>query len=490
VQPGDVLAVVVQQYNGGTITPPSTWTPVPITNTPGAFFWAGTYVAQAGDAGSTVYFKSTNASYTMAVSGFVVEGADGHIDAVTAASVFSNTQGSVSGLTTTLADDVVYYFVPVWGDASDTGSTVTGTPALTEDFVGSLGGGVGYVGHLTQATPGPVGAETVKFTYGGNSGYIVTMALAMPVFIAPNAAANLTPSGTTVDRTVTQRIAWDYSNQIASDGQSKFDLQWRHQGSSDAWNTVSQTTPNAWWDAPGGTFPAEGIEWQVRTYDQGGLVGPWSQLTYFTAANPTATPTITAPTSGGTIGLTPETVSWSAGDQQAYQVRRVADNAGSPDTGTIYWDSGITPNPTARSLSVAFPTNNRPEHIQVRVQAADGLWSSWADELVHVSYTAPATPTLTVTANNATASITVTPNQPAPGTGQPTVTSIDIWCRTAASSAITDPQRPKQTGARLAAGVNPTAAWVDYAAASTVEYEYQVVANGSNTTTAPSAWTG
>lgn len=363
------------------------------------------------------------------------------------------------------------------------GSSVVADGSATVLQAASVNGSV--VPRLAGATTAP--SFTIGYgAYNPNTG---AGNISSHVFYsAPNAPTGLTPSGTTVDNTIPQRLAWSYTNPTAGDTQSAFDVQWRHQGTTDAWNTVSQNTPNAYWDAPGGTFPAEGIEWQVRTYDQGGLVSPWSALDTFTAAAPTGTPTITSPTSGGTITTTPTEVDWSANTQQAYQVRTVADNAGTANTATVYYDSGQVVDANTRKLNVPFSTNNLTEHIQVRVEQ-NNLWSSWADITVHVSYSPPATPTLTATPDNATGAITITPSQPTPGSGQPTVNSIDIWCRTANSSAVTDPQRPKTTGTRLAAGVNPTAAWVDYAPASGVTYEYQVVANGSNSTTSSSAWT-
>jgi hypothetical protein len=92
-------------------------------------------------------------------------------------------------------------------------------------------------------------------------------------------------------------------------------------------------------------------------------------------------------------------MAWSAPDQTAAQVRRVADDAGSPDTTVVYHDSGTILSATARNRQIPFETNNRWEHVQVRIEH-DGLWSSWASVRVHVSYTPPATPTVVATADD------------------------------------------------------------------------------------------
>jgi hypothetical protein len=72
-------------------------------------------------------------------------------------------------------------------------------------------------------------------------------------------------------------------------------------------------------------------------------------------------------------------------------------------------------------------------------------------------------------------------------------TTVDIWARTAASSPVTDPQRPYPAGVRLAAGLTLNAAqqttWTDRAAASGCVYEYQAVVVAGGGITTPSAWT-
>ena len=68
---------------------------------------------------------------------------------------------------------------------------------------------------------------------------------------------------------------------------------------------------------------------------------------------------------------------------------------------------------------------------------AEGLTATPDTNSFSVSYTSPATPTVVVSASSALGKITITPPQPTPGGGQPTVTSIDIFVRL--SSAHTSP---------------------------------------------------
>lgn len=294
---------------------------------------------------------------------------------------------------------------------------------------------------------------------------------------APNAPTLTAPvAATTINRDATQRFSWTFSDPDAGDSQSKYDLRYRIVGAG-TWTDTTGTTPNQFVDFAGGTFAAGSYEWQVRTYDAAGVVGPYSASAFFTAASAPATPTITAPVNGETLSAQEYTATWSAPSQDAYQLRTVADNAGAADTATVYTDSGTVVSTTARSRLVTFAVNNRNEHVQLRVRVS-GLWSSWASVRVLVSYTPPAVPTIAVAANSPAAKIDITLSNPAPGAGQPTVASLDLLRREGGSG---DGIRIATT---LAAGV-----FSDLTPASGIAYEYKARAVATNGTTSESAWT-
>lgn len=367
------------------------------------------------------------------------------------------------------------------GGTQSVGGTGGGDPGtLGVGGVGGVdggGGGGGYYGGGGGAPAGGGGGSSYS------SGTILTNTqgvqfgsgqIIITVNVAPNAPTLNTPAtGTTIDRAVTNRLGFTPSDPDAGDSQSKFDLQYKLV-SAGAWTTITQPVPNSYWDAVGGTFAAGDHEWQTRTYDSQGLVGPWSVSSFFTAAGGPATPTITAPTNGATIGVT-ETVTWSAPNQTDYQLRHVADLAGAPDPTTVYYDSGDVVDGVTRSVSVAFPVNNRWEHVQVRIRYA-GLWSSWADVRVQVSWTAPMVPTLTATAFSQDASIDVVITNPAPTGGEPAVVSNDVF--------VSSPLDPEYRAATLVA---PNSTWTWKTPAAGRVYTVRVVAVGSNGTTSTSA---
>lgn len=267
--------------------------------------------------------------------------------------------------------------------------------------------------------------DGIFYAVGGYNGATLTTVEAGSFNAAPNAPILTAPAdGSTIDRNITQRFDWDFSDPDTGDSQSKYDLRYRVVGTS-TWTEVTGTTPNTFHDLAAGTFSAGDYEWQVRTYDAQGAVGPYSGSSFFTAATAPSEPTITDPINGATVGQN-ETVTWSAPDQAAYQLRRVADNAGAADTATVYEDSGEVVSATARSRAVTFATNDRYEHVQVRIKD-NGLWSAWASVRVQVSWTPPPTPVVSLLADDDAGSLIVTVTNPAPGAGEPAVSYNDIF---------------------------------------------------------------
>lgn len=285
---------------------------------------------------------------------------------------------------------------------------------------------------------------------------------------APTAPTNLAPaSGAIIDRAPAQRLSWTH-NDPNGDPQSKFDLQWRKQGDT-VWNIVTVTTPNQYWDAPANTFPHGNIEWQVRTYDQAGLVGPYSAQGVFLAGDKPANPTITDPANNSTVAIARPVIQWSSSGQTSYQLQVI------DSTGAAVWDPGekVSGN-KAETVGVDL-TNSSTYTIKLRIKNADGLWSDWVSNAITVSYTPPVTPTITVTPNNGFVSIVVN-NPDASGT-QPFVSLNDVYRR---EPGLTD-------WIRIAAGIPTDGAYSDYAVASGKTYEYYVRALGDNGTVADSA---
>lgn len=273
----------------------------------------------------------------------------------------------------------------------------------------------------------------------------------------PESPDNLSPSGTSIDRSVIQRLSWNHNDQ---DGQTKADVQWRLQGNA-TWNDITVNSSNQYVDVNSNTFPAGAIEWRVRTYDTYGAVSPYSIVTVFTAANPSNAPTITAPTDP--VSVSRPTIEWNASDQQSYQII-IEDGLN-----TVVWDTGevISIN-RARTIGIDL-INGGAYTIRVRVRNQAGLLTEYAETTVTVSYTPPAEPVLDVYAD--TSFIRLEIDNPTPSGTQPTVSSNDVY---------------KRSNGEWYKVANVTDVYYDYAVKSGQEYEYRITANGDNNTTSQS----
>lgn len=288
---------------------------------------------------------------------------------------------------------------------------------------------------------------------------------------APNQPPTSGPlGGITVDFGLLQRFTWQFSSPDVGDTQSKFDLQYRIVGAG-SWTTVTVTSPNWFYDFAAGTFTANNYEWQVRTYGAIGVVSPWSASAFFTAAAAPAGLAITAPLSGATVGAT-ATFTWSASAQTSYRIRKVRDIGGVPDTATVYYDSNEVVDVATRLVVLAFPTNNRYEHLQIQIKNA-GLWSAWVSIRILASYIQPSPGTVSIAASDATASLLVTTTAAAVGGGEPTPIYIDIYIREVGTSGFGD---------RVAAAIFPTGVWTYWTPRSGVQYEARTLTTGDNGT--------
>ena len=320
--------------------------------------------------------------------------------------VTSAAAASVATSVTTLSANALLVAVALTGGTLTSISGPVSMTALLAEVEPNTTAGVAdglcvAAAQAVQATAGPSGSKS--FALGTDGGHTKASVLALLSFPysnqPPDTPPIITPTGgVSIDRSLPQRFRWNFSDPNPSDSQSKFEIRYRVVGDP-SWTTIGPvTSPNTFHDVAGGTFTADDFEWQVSVYDVLGEQSAWSASSFFTAADPSGAPSITSPTDGSTIATSVATVTWSAPSQQSYELRRVADDSGSPDTTTVYFDTGEeVASASTRALDVAFPVNNRWEHIQVRVKDG-GLWTDWGSVRVEVAYTPPETPAVAVAA--------------------------------------------------------------------------------------------
>lgn len=279
--------------------------------------------------------------------------------------------------------------------------------------------------------------------------------------VAPTAPTSLIPSSTIVDRTKTNRFSWSH-NDSANDNQSKADLRWRVVGSS-TWNNITSNGLDQEYFFALNTLPNGQIEWQVRTYDSGGLISPWSNIAVFTSGEPTNSPVITSPIS--TVSISRPVIQWVSSSQASYQI--VVENS----LNVVIWDSGEITSIVKSSTVGADLINGETYKVKLRVKEASGLFSSFVEKTFVVSYTPPARPSLQVYSNKSHVRLVI--SHPMPKGSQPTVNGVDIY------------KKIKDEWIRIANNVGDT--FSDYAVASKEKAYYKILAKGSNGTFSESA---
>ncbi len=220
---------------------------------------------------------------------------------------------------------------------------------------------------------------------------------------------------------------------------------------------------------------AVAYQWKVKTWDALDTEGPYSSLGSFTTS---AAPTVAITYPAADVAVHPYSAisaQWTVSDpqgsgQSAYQVR-LTDSAD-----TELWDSTKTADVNARSKTVDYVLENAGSYkLKITAWNASDIASAETVRTFTVSYTAPATPTITATAQNGYIAIAIT--NPEPTGSEPTVVTNDLYRRISGATAWE----------RIKTGIANNGSYSDYAVASAVTYEYKVRANGDNDTTADSA---
>ena len=257
------------------------------------------------------------------------------------------------------------------------------------------------------------------------------------------------------------------------------DSTWQLTETKNVSSTTSLTLSSGW-----GSDGDDNHKFAVKTWDSVDAEGAYSAELTVVPSTPD-NPTITVPTDSSTHVTSSLTAEWTVASQTTYLVE-LLNAAGT----SVLWSSGTQTSTSVRSQAIAYTLATSTSY-KVRVTTAndEGLLGTADTNSFDVSYTAPATPTVTVTANTPTGAVTVAHTNPTPGGSQPTVYAMDVYVR-CTSGNYPDGDRPVGgNGIRIKASLTPGVDWIDYAPASGRAYEYMVRAYGDNGTTADSAWT-
>lgn len=315
--------------------------------------------------------------------------------------------------------------------------------------------------------------------------------------VAPSAPTWVNTDNVGADVGAALTLDWNFVDDNPGDAQTAYTLRrqigagsyayWK--ASDSTWNAsvqkitsaTSAVTLASGWGADGDA----NHKFAVLVYDVLDTVSPYSAELTVTPSVPSV-PVITTPADAGTVASASLTAVWTCTSQSTYRVE-LLNSAGT----VTLWDSGILASTSVRDQVIAYTLVNGTSYkVRVTTVNAEGLTATPDTNSFTTTYTSPATPTVVVSASSSLGKITVTPTQPTPGGGQPTVTSIDIFVRLSSAHTYPDLERPVGgAGIRIAAALPPSTAWVDRACSSGIAYEYLVRSWADNGTSADSAWT-
>ena len=219
---------------------------------------------------------------------------------------------------------------------------------------------------------------------GNNTEFYSTRTAAKPQLIIvysdtiPNSPKPLYPIGQYVDVSQDIPFSWQYSSPLG-DSQSKFDLMYSTNNGV-SWTTITQSTANNYYNLSANTLVSGNIKWKVQAYNSFNEASGYSDEVSFYAVGAPAAPNI--------ISITTDTakpsISWSALQQEVYQVQVLHDN-------NIVYDTGNQPYKIyAHKVPVFLEDGSYT--VKARVQNEYGLWSSWAESLFTVSTVKPNKP--------------------------------------------------------------------------------------------------
>ena len=276
----------------------------------------------------------------------------------------------------------------------------------------------------------------------------------------PETPTLLSPvGGVKKDRTQSIQFNWQHND---AGNQSKVEFIWREQGTA-MWYNIYSTTTNEYLIITQNTFPFAKIEWQVKTYDQEGLASPWSGTGIFNAAEQTNAPGIITPAQDEVIPTTETVLEWSSVDQDEFEIEVVSESV-------VVWSVSKASQNKAITIGFGF-TNNTEYVIRVRVRATDGIWSDWAEVTITTSFLQPPLPFIETETDSERGSIRLNIFNPTPVAPEPSVTKNELF------------RRIGTDWIKLANNIPRNFYYEDFTPANSVEYEYKVIATGSNNTT-------
>jgi hypothetical protein len=330
------------------------------------------------------------------------------------------------------------------------------------------------------------------YIYGYGSPYQIQNS-SISLNAAPFAPTWVSPADNSYqDRDSNLTLDWDFVDGDAGDSQSAYALSKSVDGavleywnaSTSAWVGAEVKNPTA------NTFTTLGSGWATvgesvlfaaKTWDASDAAGPYgSGLTV--NAGTANVPVLDAPATSAVLGSSSADISWTVAAQAAYQVRVLS----SADA-ELFSTGKITGAVTEVTLEYVFSDGQTGLKVELTTWNAFDIPGIDTNTGISVSYTPPATPVLTVTAN-AAGYMSVAIADPTPAGSQPTVDTHDVYVRVAVGGRQVGERPVGGDGIRISTGVATNGTYPDHGAATGTDFEYRTLARAGTATTY-SEWT-
>jgi hypothetical protein len=249
---------------------------------------------------------------------------------------------------------------------------------------GGNGGGGGGSGHLSSAAILPSMLNDQRLGSGLVTIWATNAPPMAPTVIAP-------PANGLIVASVNNTLSWATHDSDPGDYCTRVDIRWKVSGAG-TWATTLTgiATTGTSYVLPAGSWPAGALmEWQICSYDASSAQSPFSASRFTNTLAALGPPTITSPTNGALLYVSPVELDWTTGAlaADAYQVQRCDSAAGL----VIYYDSGQIIS-TARSALLPLDMSmGRSDYLRARYRYG-GLWSPWASVSVVAQLAPPQTP--------------------------------------------------------------------------------------------------
>jgi hypothetical protein len=375
-----------------------------------------------------------------------------------------------------------------WTEGSSS-STVSFTSSTVRRNTFGSGQNYGVADRINLAA-GTYAAETMSANLTGAYGTVV-VSIVMPTSnAAPFAPTWTAPADNSYqNRDASLLLDWDFTDGDAGDSQSAYALSKSVDGATlEYWNastsawvaaevknptaTTSATLPTSW------AVDGESVLFAAKTWDAADAAGPYGSGLTINAVTATV-PVLDAP---ATITGSSAVIDWTVAAQAAYQVRVLT----SADA-ELFSTGKVTGAVTEVTLGYVFSDGQTGLKVELTTWNAFDVPGLDTNTGISVSYTPPATPTLTVTAN-AAGYMSVAIADPTPAGSQPTVVTHDIFVRVAAGGRQVGERPVGGDGIRISTGTATNGTYLDYAAATGTDFEYRTLARAGTATTY-SEWT-